>query len=118
MICVFNGGAEQAQGLKSSCRISVVPSTLALASAAAALGAWLFSAKFSDDQLKYIYIGSAVGFVGFSAVSYPLGGHACRKSNKSTFESDQLGGLGRFRRSTSHKRDSVSQREGSRSRVG
>jgi len=75
---------EQAHGLNASCRISVVPSTLALASAAAALGAWLFSAKFSDEQLKYIYIGSAVGFVGFSAVSYPLGGHACRKSNKST----------------------------------
>lgn len=75
---------EKVQGLKSSCRISVVPSTLALASAGAALATFLFSAKFSDQQQKYIYIGSAAGFVGFSAVSYPLGGHACRKSNKTT----------------------------------
>jgi len=75
---------EQVQQLKSSCGVSIVPSTIALASAAAALIPLLFSRNFSDDQQKYIYIGSAVGFVGFSALSYPIGGHACRKSNEST----------------------------------
>ncbi len=67
---------------KRACTVSLVPSALAVASAAAGILIPLLEAgKLSDTEKKYFYAGGGAGFVVFGALSYPLGGYACRNSH-------------------------------------
>lgn len=77
-IADYGARVQSVKDEKSTCRISLVPSALAVASAIVAIGVPLFfSTSFNDDQQRAIYIGGAVGTVVFAALSYPIGGFAC-----------------------------------------
>lgn len=66
------------QDAASTCRISAVPSAIAVIAAIAAIGVPLFfSTSFNDDQKKAIYIGGAATSVGAALLSFPIGGYAC-----------------------------------------
>ena len=65
----------------ATCKISLVPSVIAVAAAATAIVVpTLFNDKFSDDQQKMICYGGAATAAGFALLSYPLGGFACSKA--------------------------------------
>jgi hypothetical protein len=67
--------------LKGVCKISMVPSVLAVGVIAVAyLGPLMTGNKFDDDQKKMIYIGGAITGAGLGILSYPLGGFACVKA--------------------------------------
>ncbi len=73
---------------KATCAVSLVPSALAVAAAAAAiLVPTLMSDSFNDDQKEMIYYGGAGVAAGMGLLSYPLGGYACTKA------ADLAGGL-------------------------
>lgn len=70
------------KSLKRACTTSLIPSALAVASIAiGVLAPQLEAGKLNDNQKNYFYIGGGVGAAVFGALSYPLGGYACVKSN-------------------------------------
>jgi len=74
---------KKVEDLKGTCRISLVPSVLAIATLALAyVGPLMSGNKFTDDQKKYIYIGGAAAGLGLGLLSYPLGGFACVKASR------------------------------------
>jgi hypothetical protein len=71
--------------LKGTCRISLAPTALAVASLAVGFLYPLVNAgHLTDDEKKTFYIVGGVGGAVFTALSYPLGGYACRRAEKQT----------------------------------
>jgi hypothetical protein len=72
---------KKVHDLKGVCKISMVPSVLAVGVIAVAyLGPLMTGNRFDDDQKKMIYIGGAITGAGLGILSYPLGGFACVKA--------------------------------------
>ena len=74
---------KKVSDLKGVCRISLVPSALAIGTAILAyLGPLMTGNRFNDDQKKVIYIGGGITAAALGLLSYPIGGFACvRASN-------------------------------------
>lgn len=67
---------------KGTCKLSLVPSLVALAGGAFAAVAGIAGDKLfdtSDQAIRYALVGGGV-FVGGALLSYPLGGYACRRA--------------------------------------
>ncbi len=73
---------KKVNDLKGVCRISLVPSVLAVAVVAVSyLGPLMIGNKLDDDQKKMVYIGGAITGGALGILSYPLGGFACVKAH-------------------------------------
>lgn len=74
----FRKQVAHIRGLKGTCNISIAPTALA----AVALGVALYIGSQKEENYSR-NAGIAVGIgVGFYALSYPLGGHACYRAGK------------------------------------
>lgn len=82
---VYPDYAQRVQKVKDAkgvCRLSLVPSVLAIGTAILAyVGPLMSGNRFTDDQKKVIYIGGGITAGGLALLSYPIGGFACVRAS-------------------------------------